>query len=109
MTARGKLTQLNARFIEALTEDFEKHGTDALERVRINSPEKYCTLAADLIPKTIIHDEANAFQKVQTIEELKPIFIEAVVEYGWLDDAIALAASKAKAMPPSLPEHKTNG
>jgi hypothetical protein len=46
---------------------------------------------------------------VQTIEELKPIFIEAVVEYGWLDDAIALAASKAKAMPPSLPEHKTNG
>src|SRR5262245_53722660 len=96
MTTRGKLTQLNVQFIEALTQDFEQHGVAALERVRVESPQKYAQLAADLIPRTIILDEPNQFDKVQTAEELKVIIFEQIIALGWVNDLLAAAAEAAK-------------
>ena len=48
--ARNKLS--NA-FIEALSADFEEHGTDVIEELRAESPSKYCNVIARLMPKLL--------------------------------------------------------
>ena len=40
-------------FIAALAEDFEKHGVEVIERVRIEKPEAYIKVIASLLPKDL--------------------------------------------------------
>ena len=40
-------------FIAALAEDFEKHGVEVIERVRIDKPEAYIKVIASLLPKDL--------------------------------------------------------
>jgi hypothetical protein len=40
-------------FIQALADDFERHGVEVIERVRIEKPEAYLKVIASLLPKDL--------------------------------------------------------
>ena len=67
-----------------------------IARVRQENPSQYAKICADLLPKQVEVEDRNPFVKMQTIEELKPTFIQAIVDYNWIDDVLALAASRSK-------------
>src|SRR6187397_293268 len=50
---RGSRNKLGEAFIAVLAEDFEKHGVEVIERVRIEKPESYIKVIASLLPKDL--------------------------------------------------------
>lgn len=50
---RGSRVKLSEAFLAALCEDFERYGTDTIERVRINKPGAYLKVIASILPKQI--------------------------------------------------------
>ena len=50
---KGSRNKLGEAFIQALAEDFERHGVEAIERVRIEKPEAYLKVIASLVPKDL--------------------------------------------------------
>lgn len=48
--ARNRIT---VRFLEELAEDFEEHGREVIDSVRMNDPASYLRLVAQLVPKEI--------------------------------------------------------
>lgn len=56
--ARNKLGEL---FLEALHNDFAKHGVEAIEKTREEKPDQYLKVVASLLPKEF---------KIETVSEL---------------------------------------
>lgn len=52
---KGSRNKLGEAFVEALQQDFETHGVDAIEKVRTEKPDQYLKVIAQVIPKEIIH------------------------------------------------------
>ncbi len=50
---KGSRDRLTSAFIEALAEDFEKHGAAAMEHVAKNQPLDFLKLVASLTPKAL--------------------------------------------------------
>ena len=50
---RGSRNKLGEDFLHALAEDFERHGTEVIERVRIEKPEAYLKVIASLLPRDL--------------------------------------------------------
>jgi hypothetical protein len=50
---KGARNKLGEDFLQALAEDFERHGTVAIERVRIDKPQAYLKIIASLLPKDL--------------------------------------------------------
>jgi hypothetical protein len=50
---KGSRNKLGEDFIQALADDFERHGVEAIERVRIEKPEAYIKVVASLLPKDL--------------------------------------------------------
>ena len=50
---RGSRNRLGEDFLRALAEDFENHGAEVIERVRIEKPEAYLKVIASLLPKDL--------------------------------------------------------
>lgn len=50
---KGSRNKLGEAFIEALQEDFEKHGVEAIETVRCEKPDQYLKVIASILPKDI--------------------------------------------------------
>jgi hypothetical protein len=50
---KGSRNKLGEAFIQALADDFERHGVEAIERVRIEKPEAYIKVIASLLPKDL--------------------------------------------------------
>jgi hypothetical protein len=50
---KGSRNKLGEAFIQALANDFERHGAEAIERVRIEKPEAYLKVIASLLPKDL--------------------------------------------------------
>jgi hypothetical protein len=50
---KGSRNKLGEDFIQALADDFERHGVEAIERVRIEKPEAYLKVIASLLPKDL--------------------------------------------------------
>ena len=75
-TARAQLTQ---RFVEALAKDWEIWGPQVLERVREESPEKYCELVAKLVPQEVLLAQTeHAELEAMSPEELRAFMISEV-------------------------------
>ena len=75
-TARAQLTQ---RFVEALARDWELWGPQVLERVREESPEKYCELVAKLVPQEVLLAQTeHAELEAMSPEELRAFMISEV-------------------------------
>lgn len=48
---------MSALFVAAMSDDFEKHGVDAIKRVREEDPSTYLKVIASLIPKEITGED----------------------------------------------------
>ena len=48
---RGARNKLSTLFLQTLSDDFEKHGMEAVERMRNESPSQYNNVIAKLMPK----------------------------------------------------------
>jgi len=46
-------SEINRSFLRHLREDFERHGADVIERVRMAEPEKYLAIVAKLMPSEL--------------------------------------------------------
>ena len=55
----GSKNKLSESFLQALTEDFEKHGKDAIERVCKNAPGEYLRIIAGMVPKEFLLEVAK--------------------------------------------------
>ncbi len=76
--ARSKLSEV---VLEEVFADFQAHGAEAVRRVREQSPEKYLTLVASLVPKEVegrfhvgnsIVDVLATFSETRETEEEEP-------------------------------------
>ena len=54
---KGARHKMSALFVEAMSNDFEKHGVDAIARVRREDPSTYLKVIASLIPKEITGED----------------------------------------------------
>ena len=50
----GSKNKLSESFLQALAEDFEKHGKDAIRRVCKSSPGEYLRIIAGMVPKDLL-------------------------------------------------------
>jgi hypothetical protein len=50
---KGSRNKLGEDFIQALAADFERHGAETIERVRVQSPAAYLKVVASLLPKDV--------------------------------------------------------
>jgi hypothetical protein len=88
---RGSRNKLGEDFLHALAEDFERHGVEAIERVRIEKPEAYLKVIATLMPKDLnlnvrqlddLSDE-QLMRKLQQVTELaKPLLAKLPTVIG---------------------------
>ncbi len=58
---KGARNKLGEMFLEALHDDFEKHGVAVIEAVRTEKPDQYMKVVASLLPKEF---------KIETVSEL---------------------------------------
>lgn len=59
---KGARAKLGEAFIEALKDDFEAHGVEAIEKTRTEKPDAYLKVIASLMPKDVnlnITDDAS--------------------------------------------------
>lgn len=50
---KGSRNKLGEAFIEALNEDFAKHGPQVIETVRLEKPDQYLKVIASILPKQL--------------------------------------------------------
>lgn len=50
---KGARNKLGEVFLEAMHEDFQKHGVDVIQRVRDTKPEQYLKVVASILPKDL--------------------------------------------------------
>ena len=51
---KGSKNKITQAYIEAITEDFYKHGKQVIETVRKKQPDVYLKLVAQLVPKDVV-------------------------------------------------------
>ncbi len=88
--AVGTRNRLNARFLNALADDFQEHGKEAIERTRIEEPGTYVKVCASLLPKQI--------EQTQPLDDLNDADLMAVLEY--LRGRLAAGSGKGTQTPP---------
>jgi hypothetical protein len=65
----GSRNRLATEFLDALAEDFSKHGIEAIEQVRQDRPDKYLQIVAHLLPRhaeldvLVSHDLTSKVQR----------------------------------------------
>lgn len=63
--ARSKLTEI---FLKGMLEDFEKHGSIAIEQVRETKPDQYLKVISAIIPKEITGEDGAPIAFISKIE-----------------------------------------
>jgi Family of unknown function (DUF5681) len=68
----GSRNKLNEKFILALHDDFAKHGTAVIEKVRETRPEIYLKIIASILPRELHFRSAGVFDDM-TDEALRDL------------------------------------
>lgn len=63
---KGSRNRLGEEFVAALRADFEKHGVDVIEKVRVDAPARYLAVIARVIPQEIKIDEVSALEGIDS-------------------------------------------
>ena len=50
---KGSLNKIQSLFYDDLYQDWQEHGIQAVESMRLDSPTKYCQLVASIMPKSL--------------------------------------------------------
>jgi hypothetical protein len=51
---KGSKNKITVAYLDAIAEDFYKHGKQAIETVRLKQPDVYLKLVAQLVPKDVV-------------------------------------------------------
>ncbi len=101
---KGSKNRLGEEFIRALADDFEAHGTGAIEAVRVERPHEYLKIIASILPKII---EFKSKNDGMSDDELRAAFIAAAREltaFGLvIDHAQAAGVGSGGAAEQALP------
>jgi hypothetical protein len=98
MTKASKRTELNEAFIHQLALDFEVHGADVIEKLRLTDLRAYSQLVAALVPKKVeVEEKSSAFDSMSQ-EQVEDWLVGSFAQdlkaaERLLDKARALAAS----------------
>jgi hypothetical protein len=76
--SRAKLTEL---FIQRMSDAFDEHGPEIIERCRRDNPAAYIACISKLIPQQIEVGEAGVFSEM-TDDELDAYIADATVRLG---------------------------
>ena len=71
---KGSRNKLGEAFIEALHNDFNQHGVQAIETVRTEKPDQYLKVIASLLPKDVnlnITDDTSELTDEQLVERIR--------------------------------------
>lgn len=70
---KGSRNKLGEAFVDALQEDFAKHGVKAIETVRTDKPEHYLKVIASILPKelNVNVNETDALTDDELIQRLR--------------------------------------
>ncbi len=69
---KGSRNKLSEAFLQALSDDFEVHGVDAIVAVRIDKPEAYLSTIGKLMPKLMELSGPDG-EPVATVLNYKPV------------------------------------
>ncbi len=74
---QGARNKLGEQFVQALQQDFEKHGQAAIEAVRYERPQDYIKVIASLLPKEmVIRSELEDMTEDQLLERIRRLDAE---------------------------------
>lgn len=82
---KGSKNKLGEAFVAALHEDFQEHGVKVIEAVRIEKPDVYLKVIAQIIPKEFTI-KTDAFDGI-TDEQLAAIVAAARASLGIIDSS----------------------
>jgi len=86
---KGSRNRISTALLEAIAEDFEKHGAEAIKITRVERPAEYLKICASLVPQAF-EDEAPlqvaVNQIVRTIVDPKDHVLAPVPKAKLLDD-----------------------
>jgi len=71
----GSRNRLSEKFILALHDDFEEHGSTVIQQVRQERPEIYLKVIASLVPRELHFKSANAFEGMSD-DELTSLLVD---------------------------------
>ena len=71
----GSRNRLSEKFILALHDDFEEHGSAVIQQVRQERPEIYLKVIASLVPRELHFKSANAFEGMSD-DELTSLLVD---------------------------------
>jgi len=61
---KGARSRLGQEFLQALADDFEAHGLEALQQCRVSNPAQYIKVIASILPReletSLVVDQASA-------------------------------------------------
>jgi hypothetical protein len=98
---KGARNKLGEAFIEALHDDFGKHGVDAIVEVRETKPDQYLKVIASLLPKDVnlnITDDTSEMTDDELVERIERL-TSAVAPFlaGRAGDATEATGAQAPA------------
>jgi hypothetical protein len=98
---KGSRNKLGEAFVQALADDFDKHGVAAIETVRTEKPDAYVKVIASLLPKEF---------KIETVSELTDEQLTARIAqladvFHRLEGGIGFVAGGSPAAPGSKAAH----
>lgn len=76
---KGSRNKLSEVFLEALADDFEAHGKDAIVRVRTDRPNEYLKIVAMALPKRMEIEDAGLSRRAADLSDDE---LAAIVSVG---------------------------
>ena len=91
----GSRHRISEQFVQMIADDFERHGAEAMRRVRDEDPSTYLRLVAGLVPRNLEILTAKENMRENTVQELDAKIAEELRRMGfeitkWPDSAKAL-------------------
>lgn len=77
---KGSRNKLSEAFLRELADDFEKHGRDAVQRVRDEKPDQYLKVIAAIVPKEIELGENTVSALKDSRDAAAQAFFRAMAE-----------------------------
>lgn len=93
---KGSRNKLGEAFLEALHDDFQKHGAQAIVECRTEKPEAYVRVIAGLLPQEVKLSVEQELTDEQLVERIRQL--EAVIR-PFLVDGIQQAPDRGEEAP----------
>ena len=76
---KGSRNKISEKLLEALASDFDAHGKEVVEKVRMDRPADYLKIVASLVPKQMEIDDFRSHRKAQDLsdDELAAIALQS--------------------------------